>query len=1505
MKPIRHTLAVPLLIGAIQAVAQCPQLYDYDGALSSSPVWYSCSGTSFTLLVASPSTIGAFTIDWGDGGPLYSGGSLVPPQSVSHVYAAAVAEYTLTFTETLTGCVVTGTVIMEESTSASIQIPVGGLTQVCAPQAVDFINSSTNTSPNTVFTWDFGDGSPPFVTDHTNLGQTISHTYLPGTVSCETTVHLSAENNCNTLQGGPSQATFNPIRVWDLDSAQIAPSATLLCWPDNEVTYLNTTDRNCVSQGNIYQRFEYWNFGDYWGAGHDSIIDWTPWPPTFPHTIAYPGIGSYDVMMLDSNYCGVDTAYVTITIVPPPSVTLTVMPDTICAGETAFFAQTTIGGANYFEWDFDIGSGFQWTGAGDQAHTYGTAGNYIISYAASIQGATAGCADTATTALVVLPSPNALFTVDHDAACDSLTVTFSNTSLGGVQRLWDFGDGTSSTAITPPPHLYSTPGTYTVTLTVTNAQGCQDQSSLDIHVYPPPTVQIGAINVCEGEPAQFTDLTNYDTGNEAITWAWEFGDGDTSDVQDPLHLYGASSAYVVLLTVTTPYCSGTGTENVLVEAKPTAAFMPLPAIGCSPLDVQFNNASSGAVDYLWVFGDGSSSTANAPVHTYSNAGPGNAVDTVLLVASTPSGCADTAIATVTVAPPVVAQFTHDALPGCAPMDVHFTNQSSGATNYEWDFGDGTSSTQVAPVHQYTNTTLYLQVNTVTLIATSPAGCADTAVQNILVYPTPDFTFVAQPDSGCAPLNVAFPSIVGAVSYQWDFGDGTSGSGPSPQHIYQNTGTSVVTYPVTMIGANAFGCVDTAQGSVSVFPLPSAQFTLGALSGCHPLTALIDNSSTGATTFQWNYGDGQTSDTTALQHTHTWYNFLGPGPATYPVTLTATSAHGCSSLATKQVEVYPSVNAAFVADTAGCSPFDPGFTNLSTGASDFLWTFGDGSGSIATSPAHLYVAQGLNDVVYTAMLLATSAYGCTDTATWSVNVHPAPIAQFDPVNNMGCQPFQAQFHDQTIGSISNEWVFGDGSGTTTTPGDVGHVYAHSDTVPVVFDVLQIAMSAFGCVDTALEHVEVHPEVQAVFSAPLDGCSPLTVNPLNSSTGAGSYLWDMGDGTMLVGAGPSHTYVNTTNATQSWTITLIATSAFGCADTSQQVVHVHPTPEAVFQATPFTQQYPASTVTIANNTPAGPWSYAWDLGDGTTSSTATPGSYNYGTWGAFTITLVVSEGICSDTATQMVEITPPLPTVGFIGSAEGCVPLTVDFTNTSLLAVSYQWNFGDGGSSTADDPVYTYTQPGTYSVTLTAWSSGGGVSSVVHVDSVVVHPKATAYFVLQPDEVIVPSQPVFLYNLSGNATSYVWDFGDGTGSTELDPVHYYQDPGEFDVTLIANNAWNCPDTFALQGAVLGSDAGDIRFPNAFTPGNSGPTDGVYDPQSFDNDFFFPVYEGVERYRLQVFDRWGELVFETSDVKVGWDGYYRGAPAKQDVYAWKAQVQFSDGREQVLTGDVTLLR
>ena len=223
----------------------------------------------------------------------------------------------------------------------------------------------------------------------------------------------------------------------------------------------------------------------------------------------------------------------------------------------------------------------------------------------------------------------------------------------------------------------------------------------------------------------------------------------------------------------------------------------------------------------------------------------------------------------------------------------------------------------------------------------------------------------------------------------------------------------------------------------------------------------------------------------------------------------------------------------------------------------------------------------------------------------------------------------------------------------------------------------------------------------------------------------------------------------------------------------------------------------------------------------------------------------------------------------------------------------------------DPVYTYYNEGTYNVTLTVTGYGEDQEDSYTVESAVtVSAPAFAAFTVTPTEVSVPDQPMFTLNLSQNATSYEWWFGDGEYSLEENPTHYYQEEGVYDITLIAYNPAGCHDTVTVPAAVQAQADGFIDFPNAFTPNLNGSSGGYYDPESFDNDVFRPVYKGVTEYNLQVYNKWGEILFESEDVLMGWDGYYKGSIVKEDVYVWKVKVRFSDGTRLVEAGDVTLL-
>ena len=662
---IRH-IKLFLILALSQVVfnpvhGQCVA-YDGNGVLVNNPVWLSCFGTNYTLNFQSTSTFADYTIDWGDGSPVDNGTSFTPPQVLSHVYPATVNSFNVVFTETATGCVINGTVIMEEPTTASIQIPFGGVTQTCAPAPLRFINSSTNTSPTTTFTWNFGDGSPPLVLDFTNQGDTVIHNYLQGTVNCETQVQLIAENQCNISQGGPSTATFNPIRIWDIDDAAITASDVLLCFPETEVIFTNTINRNCLAQGNTFQRQEYWNFGDYWGLGYDSIVNWTPWPPANPYLIDYPGLGTYNVMMIDSNFCGQDTAYITIQIVPPPTANFSINDDTICVNQSVIATNLSTGGANVNSWNFGDGSGWQNNG-GSPSHSYIAPGDYIIQLAVSIAGAN-GCTDTISLPIQVLPIPQANFVMDNNIGCDALTVNFTDASISAISWDWDFDNGSTFSGQNPPSELYNSVGIYNPSLTVTALNGCTDTEIKTITIYQSPVVDFIPQSVCQNATATFSDQSTSSPGDPILTWAWDFDNGQNSNIQNPSNIYTLAGTYDITLQVNTANCFNIDVIQVTVEPNPVAAFSQDTSAGCTDLTVNYTNQSTGAFSYEWNFGDGNSSTSQDPSNTSVNSTSADILYNTELIASTVFGCTDTAYSSTNVFFGVQSQFTHNGFPGC-------------------------------------------------------------------------------------------------------------------------------------------------------------------------------------------------------------------------------------------------------------------------------------------------------------------------------------------------------------------------------------------------------------------------------------------------------------------------------------------------------------------------------------------------------------------------------------------------------------------------------------------------------------------------------------------------------------------------------------------------------------------------------------------------------------------------------------------------------------------------
>lgn len=320
--------------------------------------------------------------------------------------------------------------------------------------------------------------------------------------------------------------------------------------------------------------------------------------------------------------------------------------------------------------------------------------------------------------------------------------------------------------------------------------------------------------------------------------------------------------------------------------------------------------------------------------------------------------------------------------------------------------------------------------------------------------------------------------------------------------------------------------------------------------------------------------------------------------------------------------------------------------------------------------------------------------------------------------------------------------------------------------------------------------------------------------------------------------------------------------------------------------------------------GTLTYLWNNNLGTTAGPFKITLYQPNTY------IVSVENHCGAVVTDSIRIliTPQPTLVMGTDKNELCTPGSIQFTDSSVTGnvndpiISWLWDFGDGSTSTLKNPIHLFTQPGQYPVTLKIRTGGGCTSNnggaPILIDA---HPTPVASFTVNKTLLNLPYDELKCTNKSQGATAFNWDFGDGATSIEQNPQHTYTQIGEYDVQLIVNNQFRCLDTTSVR---IRTDA-DIIFPNVFTPNTLGSSGGTYDIKSLSNDVFFPYTSGVVSYKLQIFDRWGELIFESFDVNIGWDGYYRGKLCEQGVYIWKADVKLSNGKTFNKTSDVTLLR
>jgi gliding motility-associated-like protein len=258
--------------------------------------------------------------------------------------------------------------------------------------------------------------------------------------------------------------------------------------------------------------------------------------------------------------------------------------------------------------------------------------------------------------------------------------------------------------------------------------------------------------------------------------------------------------------------------------------------------------------------------------------------------------------------------------------------------------------------------------------------------------------------------------------------------------------------------------------------------------------------------------------------------------------------------------------------------------------------------------------------------------------------------------------------------------------------------------------------------------------------------------------------------------------------------------------------------------------------------------------------------------------------------------PTPLASFIALPQpACEGRPIEFTNTSVNAMTYAWSFGDGTTSQADGPLHSYANPGSYTIELIAYGAGGCTDTLQVASGVVVNPSPNANFT--SDTIASVRNAIQFSNLSQGAVNYSWDFGDTEHSSETHPLHLFPaDGGGYDVCLIAVNSFTCPDTIC-KFILVNSDP-MVFVPNTFTPNGDGR-----------NEEFRPILNGYTEgarwnYKLMIFDRWGLQVWNTTDRNEGWNGKVAGKDPVEDVYIWKLAVE-RDGDAKDFIGHVNVVR
>ena len=1262
-------------------------------------------------------------------------------------------------------------------------------------QFTDSSESNLVGKPSLVYAWSFGDSL-------TSASANPQKTYQWYGVK---TIQLIATND-----EGCSDTVKRSVEIKPEPFAKFKIDNSAQCVNDNKFNFLDTTLTRQRGGSHVVN----WKFAD----GDTSSLK------SFSRTKNQ--VGTLGLKMIATSEFGCqDSIEKTIRVFAKPQAVVKYLSQDSCLSTTARLqaVNAASNGIRTARWSYDDGTGS--TGINVTKKYTQTGSRTVI---LNLEN-TNYCRDTVEFNYTVRANPKSYFVASKYSLCErGNLVVFKDSSIaaeGQIDSLvWDFNNGVrvGKTGKDTAQYSFGVARVYTVKQVAVNSFGCQDSSTQKVTILANPDADfdIDQSSQClSGNAFTFTNNTNPNNGNSAMSFFWNFGDSTNSSSKNPKKTYSFDGTKAIrLIASNSDGCLDTIDKSVLVRPQPKAKFAINTVNQCvNAQSYTFTDQSTvksggGSLSRVWNLGDGSVSNQTIVNGVnYKSAG----LYIVKLTSRTTFNCIDTVVQQIRVFPKPTVAFTVNQDTQCLVGNSYGFNNTSniatggGTLTYAWTFGNGSNSSNTHPTLGYNQYGSYA----VELKATSSNGCIETLKKNVTVVANPAVNFAfATSDKQCNSVdNFKMTNQTNLLNgrsakYTWNYGDNTISSANNGNHSYSQDGN----YTVKLLALNSNGCRDSISKTLTVYADPVADFSINQAGQCinDQLFDFNNNSSVafggGALSQIWKSDDSVIS--TVQNITATFKEVK-----TYSIKLVSISSLGCKDSVTKNVVVYPKPQADFAINNAQqClqnNRFD--YTNnskISSGSLKYVWSYGDASGSTTVSPTKNYSAYGS----YTVQLMSISGFGCKDSIVKTVKVHSQPTVQFSLSDTSSCL-YQNQFSFTNQSSnadgsnLNHTWLFSDGSSQSS----LNSVKSFSNSGRYLVKLR--SQSSFGCRDSMVKWVRVYPQPLPSFNlVKANQCLNNNAFEVQNATtvategGTLSYVWDFGDGSSSTSKNPKWSF----GKADTYTVFMTVKSSFNCIDSLKKVAVVNPEPTVDFNFVKSGIQTAGDTIQCLNtnlfqlnnlaNVSSGTLTHQWSFGNGQSSVGLSP-QIKYNSDGKYRIRLIsITNFGCRDSSFETVSVYPD-PDADFnINDVDQCFRgHEFVLTNASKIksgSLSYDWTLGDGSISSTNNIRKTYNQFGQYSVKLFASSNKGCRDSVSKVVRVYAQPKAA--FVTNDSIQCFNNNDYVFENKSSigfGSLFSLWSFGDANFSTAQLGRHEYKKAGIYNVQLISSSAFGCADTF----------------------------------------------------------------------------------------------------------------